>query len=57
VIEVRLPGEIEECARKRIMSMLDEAEAESERDGWVSMEEMNAGLHRIIENVEQRHRG
>jgi antitoxin ParD1/3/4 len=39
------------------MAMLDEAEAESEPDGWVSPEQMGAGLYRIIEDVEQRRRG
>ena len=42
--------------KESFAAMLDEAEAEGDRDGWVSMEEMSADLNRIIEEVEQQKR-
>jgi len=43
-----------EVRREQFMNMLREAEAESERDGFVSVEELTADIEDIIAQAERR---
>ncbi|HKM63691.1 MAG TPA: type II toxin-antitoxin system ParD family antitoxin [Acidisphaera sp.] len=45
-----------EYTKKAFVAMLEEAEAEAERDGWVSTEQMDAELDKILEEARQQRR-